>query len=255
MKDATAATRLAERIVRARRERRQFAATSEGFALANAAEAYRVQDEVARALGWFAADPPGAWKAGAASPGATPTAAPLPPALVVPSPARFAAGTFHAIGIEAEIAVRFGVDVERSAAHVDTSALLDQMHVTIEIVDTRLSDAEAAGPLAKLADQQIHGALVVGDAVPFRSDVDWRSLRTTVRRNGKTIADVVGGHALGDPTTLLPWFIDHACERFGRVPRGTLVTLGTWVGLLPASAGDAIDATFEGIGSAAVRFD
>jgi hypothetical protein len=73
----------------------------------DAADAYFVQDEVARALGWFERERPSVWKCGAQTREATPIAAPIPAALLRISPARFARGSFHSIRIEAELAFRF----------------------------------------------------------------------------------------------------------------------------------------------------
>jgi 2-keto-4-pentenoate hydratase len=37
------------------------------------------------------------------------------------------------------------------------------------------------------------------------------------------------------------------------LPAGTVVTTGTWCGLLPARAGDEVEVQFDGIGAASVR--
>ena len=98
--------RLADLLVAARNSGHQLALADLPALPANAEEAYRIHDRVADALGWFRNARVTAWKVGAASVDATPIAVPLAPAGVVRSPARFAAGTFHKIGIEAEIAFR-----------------------------------------------------------------------------------------------------------------------------------------------------
>ena len=250
MQDDPIARRLAALLIRARREHRRFDLAELQGDLASAEEAYAVQDEVATAMGWFGAGRATAWKAGASKPGDTPNAVPLPPAGVVTSPAQFAAGTFHSIRIEGEIAFRFGAGLGRGD---DWKAWIDELVVTIEVVDTRIADVDSASPLVKLADAQQHGALVVGSAIP-RRDLDWRNLRATVRRNGETVADTRGGHSLGDPSVLLPWFVAHATARGRDVRAGDLVTAGTWTGVVAARPGDAIDVQFEGVGSASARF-
>jgi 2-keto-4-pentenoate hydratase len=201
-------------------------------------------------MGWFAVARPTAWKAGAGKPGDTPTAVPLPPAGVVQSPARFPSGTFHGIRIEAEIAFRVGDDVARGE---DWKRWIDALVVTIEVVDTRIADVERASALVKLADAQQHGALVVGSAIP-RRDLEWASLRAIVRRNGKVVADTRGGHPLGDPSVLLPWFVRHVATRGFDLRAGDLVTAGTWVGIVAAEEGDTIEAEFEDVGSASAAF-
>jgi 2-keto-4-pentenoate hydratase len=244
------AHRLTELLIRARRERGQFTMAEVGGDLRSAEEAYRVQDEVAAALGWFAGARPSAWKVGAGARNETPVAAPLPPAGVVTSPGQFARDSFHSIRIEAEIAFRFG---DGAARGDDWKRWVDALVVTIEVVDTRIADVERATALVKLADAQQHGALIVGSAIP-RRDLDWASLRAIVRLNGKVVADQRGGHPLGDPSVLLPWFVEHVAARGFDLRAGDLVTAGTWVGIVAAGEGDTIEAEFEDVGSASVAF-
>jgi len=247
---------LAARLIAARSGGRQLALADIGASPANDDEAYRIQDRVAHACGWFRDGRPTAWKVGAARADATPIAVPLPPAGVVRSPARFVAGTFHAIGIEAEIAFRFrdAVDADAIGADLDWGRVVGELVVTIEVVDSRITDGGRAHPLVKLADAQLHGALVVGDAIAFRP-LDWHALRAVVLRNGSMVAETRGGHPLGDPTLLLPWFVRHVAGRTGGVCAGDLVTAGTWVGIVPAQSGDTIEAEFDGVGRVEVRFD
>ena len=242
--------RLADLLIRARRDRRPFDAAEIGGELAGADEAYRVQDAVAAAMGWFPGARPTAWKVGASKPGDTPIAVPLPTQGVVSSPARFPAGSFHSIRIESEIAFRFGSGVARGD---DWKSWVDELCVTIEVVDTRIADIANASALVRLADAQQHGALVVGTAIP-RRDLDWAALRAIVRRNGNVVADTRGGHPLGDPSVLLPWFVRHVAARGHELRAGDLVTAGTWAGMIPALPGDAVDVEFQDVGSATVTF-
>ena len=246
--------RLADLLVAARRERRQFDVAAIGGDLASVEQAYAVQDRVGEALGWFAHERARAWKAGADAPGATPYAAPLPPRGIVASPARFAAGSFHSIRIEAEIAFRFGEDVAAAKRSSDWTAWIDALVVTIEVVDGRIADVGRASAPVKIADGQQHGALVVGSSTPYRA-LDWSGVHAIVRRNGAVVADVRGSHRLGNPGVLVPWFVAHAEARGCRLVAGDLVTAGSWVGMLEAAPGDTVDAEFEGIGRATAVFD
>jgi len=252
---AMIADRLAALLIQARRDRRQFHLADLGGDLATIEEAYRVQDRVATALGWFELKRASAWKAGASAPGAAPIAVPLPPSGVIDSPARFSRGTFHSIRIEAEIAFRFGDGVTPARAESEPwTTWIRELVVTIEVVDARIADGDRASALVKLADAQTHGALVVGSAIPAR-EIAWNQLRAIVRRNESVVADARGGHPLGDPSMLLPWFVRHATGRGTVIRSGDIVTAGTWAGMLPAQAGDAIDVEFEGVGKAQAQFD
>jgi 2-keto-4-pentenoate hydratase len=221
------------------------------------ADAYAVQDAVARALGWFERGGAGHWKTGAASLQSTFTHARLPPAGVCASPADLRTMHFNFRGIEAEIALRLGSQVDAArAAGLDGAgalALLDAMCVSIEVVDSRWAEGLQAPAACKLADLQSHGALVLGDWVPVRP-VDWAAQRCEVRIGGAAAQIFQGTHSLGHPgAVLLPW-LRHATRRGEVLPAGSVVTTGTWCGLLMAAAGDEVMVDFEGIGSARCRF-
>ncbi|MDM0018702.1 fumarylacetoacetate hydrolase family protein [Variovorax saccharolyticus] len=245
-----------EALLSARRDTTPCAAAPLADGLADAGEAYAVQQRVADALGWFAAAPPKFWKAGGPSRDAVLTHAPLPPAGVWTSPARAGDWPFHMRGIEAEVALRLGREVDQALAStldVDTAAqLIDAMAVAIEIVDSRWQEANDAPALCKLADLQSHGALVLGDWVPFARR-DWSAQTCQVQIGAEPRVERRGTHSLGDPAWLLPIWLRHATRHGDRLAAGTVVTTGTWVGVLQAQAGDLVSVEFPGIGSASVQ--
>ena len=204
---------LAEALVAARRHRAALRAAEWTAALHDAHDAYDVQDTVARRLGWFDGAPPRHWKSGGPARDAALTHAPLPPAGVRTSPARLHDLHFHAPGIEAEIALRLG------------------------------SDVTAARAAALRHDD------VLGEPVPWRH-VDWAAVRCTVTVGAQPPVVRTGTHSLGDPAWLLPIWLRHATRHGDVVPAGTVVTTGTWAGVVPATQGDAVEVAFEGIGRA-----
>ncbi len=244
----------AQRLIAARRNRALDDAA--GAVPADAEAAYAAQDAVAQAFGWFGAQLPGFWKSGGPSRSAVLTHAGLPPAGVWPSPARARDWAFAMRGIEAEIALRLAQDVDPQRARTldlaQATALVDAMCVSIEIVDSRWREAMDAPALAKLADLQSHGALVLGDWVPF-APRDWANQVCTVRIGDQPPVERRGTHAMSDPVFVLPAWLRHATRNGATVPAGTVVTTGTWVGILPASAGDLVSVEFPGIGHASVQ--
>jgi 2-keto-4-pentenoate hydratase len=222
----------------------------------SAQQAYRIQARVAHQFRWFADGPPLHWKSGGASRDAVLTHAPLPPGGVWRSPARAGTWPFAFRGIEAEIALRLSRSVDAETARVMTpeaaNGLIEAMAVSIEVVDSRWRQGMATPAMLKLADLQSHGALVLGDWVPYRA-LDW--LQQVCRVQVGQQAEVMrqGTHSLGDPAWLLPTWLRHACSLHGEIPAGTVVTTGTWVGILPAQAGDRVQVVFDGIGEASVQ--
>ncbi len=235
----------------------QRAARAAEAQLPDAAAAYAVQQAVAERLGWFADGRlPRFWKSGGPSRDAVLTHAPLPPAGVWTSPADARAWPFRMRGIEAEIALRLARDVDpATASQLDAATaagLIDAMCVSIEIVDSRWIEGLQAPALAKLADLQSHGALVLGDWVPFRA-LDWSAQTCRVRIDKQPLVERRGSHALADPCFLLPAWLRHATRNNDTITAGSVVTTGTWVGILPAAAGDRVSVEFPGIGSASVQ--
>ena len=249
----TLATAAVDAIVRARQTHQP--ATAARVPIANAETAYAVQDGVARTFGWLGVGP-AHWKSGGASRSALQTHALLPPEGVWPSPADARAWPFRLRGIEAELALRIGRDVDAAlAAELDVAAataLVDAMCVSIEIVDSRWLEGLDAAPMSKLADLQSHGALVLGDWTPFALS-DWTTQPCRVTIGAQPVAEFRGTHSMADPTWVLPAWLRHATRSGRRVHAGSVVTTGTWCGLLHASAGDRVYVEFQGIGEAAVQ--
>jgi len=226
--------------------------------LPDADAAYAVQAAVARELGWFDGRSPMHWKSGGPSREAVPTHAPLPPAGVWASPADARRWPFHLRGIEAEIALRLREPVDaRLAATLDVasaSALVEAMCVSIEIVDSRWSEGLAVPALAKLADLQVHGALVLGEWVPWRESGahDWSAQACRVHIGEQAPQVFRGSHSMGDPAWVLPAWLRHVTRDGAVAVAGTVVTTGTWCGLLQARPGDAVEVVFDGIGQARI---
>lgn len=225
-------------------------------ALSDAEQAYWVQDAVGRALGVFGSGVAQHWKSGGPSRGTPLTHAPLPPAGVRTGPARFADMQFNIPGFEAEIALRLGRDVTPDMAAGLTAdgvdALIDAMTVSVEIVDSRWDDTGRGFPLLKLADFQSHGALALGEWVPYERR-DWSAQTCRVRIEGSEPAVFTGSLSLVEPQWLLPQWLRHVTRGGKTVAAGTVVTTGTWCGLIPLRPDATASVTFDGIGSLDVR--
>jgi 2-keto-4-pentenoate hydratase len=221
------------------------------------ADAYAVQRAVADEFGWFAAKPT-AWKVGSASRTATPNAAPLPARGVHAAPATFPQGTFNRILIEGEVAFRLQAPLAADVRADDmgtVSAAIGDLVVTIEVVDPRYRNFEETSPALRLADQGLHGALVVGSGIPWRGELPWETLAAVVRCNGAIVRETRGGHPLGNLLFMLPWLARHAAQRGLPLCAGDVITAGTWTGVYEAGRGQTIDVEFPQVGRASARFD
>lgn len=247
---------VAAALLHARRERRPIDARPLAMALHTAEDAYAVQAQVAAGLASAPAAFPVHWKSGGPSREAVATHAALPPEGVWGSPADGRAWHGNLRLIEAEIALRLGQPVNPAlAAHLrfeSAAPLVDALCVSIEWVDSRWQQGAQAPALLKLADLQSHGALVLGAWQPF-APRDWMQQRVQVQIGDRPVAEFRGSHAMQDPLWVLPAWLRHATRHGQTVPAGTVVTTGTWCGMLPAQPGDRVRAVFEGIGEAQLQ--
>jgi 2-keto-4-pentenoate hydratase len=97
--------------------------------------------------------------------------------------------------------------------------------VSIEIVDSRWQQGVEAPALLKLADLQSHGALVLGDWLPF-APRDWTAQSCTVRIGSGAAQEFRGTHSMADPAWVLSAWLRHATRDGATVPAGPVVT--TW---------------------------
>jgi 2-keto-4-pentenoate hydratase len=215
----------------------------------SAHDAYLIQDSVYAARYPLARAT--AWKAGTPGPQAEPTGAPIGD--VRPSPAAFAADAFNMIGIEAEVAYRFRRDLSGAEAGAELADAIGEVLVTIEICDTRMADWKGAGPLWKLADFQLNGALVTGSGTNDWRGIDFLRQSAELWVDGAKKVGQTGVHPLGDPFKLLPWAVAHCAKRAGGLKAGDLVTTGSWTGMEFVKPGQTVVARFPGIGEASVR--
>lgn len=226
-------------------------------ALADAGEAYAVQQRVAQSLGWFADGTPRHWKSGGPGREQPLTHAPLPPAGVWSGPAELSRWPMNLRLVESEVALRLGRDVDAALAATltfdDVHGLVDAMAVSIELVDSRWQQGLAAPALLRLADLASHAALVLGEWRPY-APRDWAAQPCRLRIGTQAAIERTGTHSCGDPAWVLADWLRHATAAHGTLPAGTVVTTGTWAGAPPAAAGDAVTLEFAGIGQASAHF-
>ena len=218
------------------------------------ADCDRVQAIVADALGWhYDAGKPSHWKGGGPGPGSQARFGRLPEPWVSPSPASFGAAGFHRPGIEIEVAFRLARDIEAGdlalrSAH-DPAAFLDAMAVTIELVDFRWQGQAGAPGALRDCDMQSNAALVVGEWTPIRA-VDWAAQVATLAIDGRPVGRYQGAHAAGDPLWFSSQWLEHAVTRHGRLAEGSVLTTGSWCGMVWLAGACEVTARFDGIGEA-----
>jgi uncharacterized protein (DUF1697 family) len=155
--------------------------------------------------------------------------------------------------IEGHLESALGYSVDTFVRTRDEVAAVVDACAAIEVVHSRYSLDRPLSNLEKLADSIMNGALVCAEPNAGWRDLDLGKIKVTLTVNGLTDMDKNGGHPLGDPLGVAVAMANMWREK-GGVRAGQIVTCGSYTGLKYLKPGDACGVTFEGLGSAAVRF-
>jgi len=218
----------------------------------NLDEAYFIQDRLA-----WAYDEIGGWKVGAPTADATPMFAPMPLNWMSCTGCELRDITHRYRGIEAEIAFLMGDDLpprDTTYTREEVLAAIESCHPAIEVIESAFINPLEASRLSMIADLQIHGGFVFGDAVPDWQKIDFTKEKITLAIDGAVRAERTGSNTSGDLLRLLPWLANEGASRTGGLKKGDWITTGSWTGLEQAFAGAGVDATFSTAGKAQLRF-
>ena len=237
-------------LLAARRDNRPLDTLPPAAQPADKADAYAIQTEVARCIG-----PVTAWKVGASAPDAEPSSAPIHAETLFFDTGTLPAAMFRVIGIEAEIVYRLKSDLparDEPWTREEVLAAVGSVHPAFEICDSRFAAYGSQGPLASLADQANHGALIVGAATADWRRIDPVTQPLTLDIDGERRIDVVGGNKAGDPIRLLAWLANVGARPFGGLHAGDTVTTGSCTGTIFIQPGSRAVADFPGLGRIAL---
>ncbi len=242
---------IADRLLAARRNGVPLDPAKTSCAPENAGDCYRIQQMVVDALG-----PPAAFKTGREAPGDTPIMAPILAETVRPAGAIFQRHELSVIGIELEIGFQINGPLPDAAAPGFAAAARTCVAPlpVIEVVDTRLADADAWGHLWKLADNQINGGLVHGAPLADWRNMDLSGGEISLTAGEETIfagrGHVPGGNAFDVFCAFAALVGDHC----GGLQTGHIVATGSLSGLAYIDPGQGVHGTIEGLGTVAVSF-
>lgn len=215
----------------------------------SAQDAYRVQRAIVNAVG-----PVGGFKV-ANKPGAQRIMAPIFAKDFLTSPASLQVPQGERIGIELEVGFRVEAPMPARDVSDRRAVIADRLSAlpVIEIVRTRLP--ENAGPMLKLADNQINGGLVLG--APVR---DWQALslgrlEASLQLGDNLIldgpAEVPGGDAFENFLVLEEMIEDHC----GGLQPGQVVITGSLNGLPYVRARASAIGRIDGLGEVSLHLD
>lgn len=136
----------------------------------------------------------------------------------------------------------------------DTMAAVGDLHLCIELPDSRFTDFASVGGPSLIADNACTRDLVVGRRV----EADWRSLDLATHRVmahvGKRYSrNGIGSNVLGDPRLALAWLVNEVTALGITLRAGELITTGTCAVPLEIEPGDEVLADFGVLGTISVK--
>ncbi|MEZ5669533.1 MAG: fumarylacetoacetate hydrolase family protein [Alphaproteobacteria bacterium] len=158
---------------------------------------------------------------------------------------------------EAEFAFRIGRDLpprDTPYAQDEVMAAVADLHLAIEIPDSRYADFVTAGAPQLIADNACAHDFVLGPAAAG----DWRALdlaahRVVGRIEGMLEREGTGANVLGDPRLALTWLANELSGLGLTLGAGQVVTTGTCVVPLPIEPADLVVADFGTLGKVSAR--
>lgn len=250
----------ADAILAARRAKRALEPLGNA-APADSAAGYAVQRRVAERLD---AVPPAGFKIGATTRQmqellglSGPAAGFVPRESLRPDGATLRFADFNNPGVECEVGVRLGRDLPHGRCTREEAAdAIAEVFPAIEVVEKRYpADLAVLGTPTVIADQVFHAAGLLGGPVPDWRSVDLGAARGELRVDGAVRGAGHGRDLLGHPFEALAWLAGSgAAEVFGGLKAGQTVWLGSVTPPIWLDGPCEVEAAFDLLGSARLRF-
>lgn len=159
---------------------------------------------------------------------------------------------------EPEFAFRFGQSVPaRTTAYGqdEIMALVADLHLAIEVPDSRFQDFTAVGAAALIVDNACARDLVLGSTVATEwRDADLAAHEVMCSVGQRYTRKGIGSNVLGDPRAALTWCVNELSALGVDIAAGEFVTTGTCAMPLEIAPGDVVTADFGAFGAISVRF-
>lgn len=124
---------------------------------------------------------------------------------------------------------------------------------SIEIVDSRIQDWKVKLQ-DTVADNGSSARLMVGAQMTPIEQVDMRLTGMTLEKNGELVNSGTTAEVWGNPAAAVACLANMLAEFDIALEAGSIVMAGALTAAVPVEAGDAVTASFQGMGSVTVRF-
>jgi 2-keto-4-pentenoate hydratase len=123
----------------------------------------------------------------------------------------------------------------------------------IEIIDSRITDWRIT-LVDTIADNASSGGFVLGGTPEPVSGIDLALVGCVLRRNGRIVQTGAGAAVIGSPLHAATWLANTLAARGVRMEAGQVILTGSVTAAVPVSAGDAVTASIDRLGSVTAVF-
>jgi 2-keto-4-pentenoate hydratase len=166
--------------------------------------------------------------------------------------AEIARSNYRKLGVECEIVVEIGRDIEPGRDDHTPQTLLPHVGAVmagIEIVDDRYADYRALGAPTLIADNFFNAGCALGAPVMDWRELDLATLSGHMRINGREVGRGTGAMVMGHPLAALAWLANRRSAGGDGLRRGEFVFLGSLVETKWLNAGDKVMIEIARLGS------
>jgi 2-keto-4-pentenoate hydratase len=163
------------------------------------------------------------------------------------------AGSLRRLGVECEIAVEIGTDLDPRDAPYDIDAVASAVRTcmaAIEIVEDRYVDYTTLDTPTLIADDFFAAGCVLGPPIRGFDPRLLGSVTATMTINDTVVGSGVGTDVLGEPLEALRWLAAELARRGRPLRTGSIVLLGSLVQTHWVAAGDEVAIANDPLGTA-----
>jgi 2-keto-4-pentenoate hydratase len=157
--------------------------------------------------------------------------------------------------VEVEVGFVLGDDLPGEGCTVDDVLRCTEFVVpSIELIDSRIADWRI-GLADTIADNASSAGVVVGTGRRKPDELDLAAVDAVLTINGEQVAAGRSDAVLGNPAIAVAWLAQKVAGFGVRLQAGHLVLPGSCTRAYDVRAGDAVTATFDGLGTVDVTFE
>lgn len=150
---------------------------------------------------------------------------------------------------EAEFLLRLGTTpdpAKRAYSEAEARALIDAVHIGIEIASSPYGGINADGPAVTVSDFGNNNGLVVGDEIPGWRDRDLSAMSVELLVDGARVGADTAATMLDGPWGAARFLLEHMAARGHPLGAGTWISTGAVTGVHRVGIGAAVEARFDG---------